>query len=374
MNKLFVIHYYPIDYFPPAMNLVKTLQEKAATYVISTVKSNCLKEFVATSARIFRPIKENKKDSSMKVLLKYCYFSLFSLWQLILKKPDVILYYESISALPVYLYKRFIHKKVKVCIHYHEYMTPEEYNRPGMRLSKYNHKLEISYLYKSAYWISQTNQYRKDFFLKDYPLIPQTNCHVLPNYPPQQWHVKNKVITADGILKCVYIGSLSLRDTYIKEFCEWVAEQKGKITFDVYSFNFHDDVKIMMEKIDSPYISFHEKGIVYSEIPNVLAKYDVGLLLYKANTLNVQYCETNKFYEYVVSGLDVWYTKEMTLIAEMDKSKFASNIQSFDVKAKRFPSIDTSLRVIDNSHFDKYCETVYVDFSKAVGINYENYN
>ena len=165
MNKLFVVHYYPVDYFPPVMNLINTLQDKVKICVSSTRKSNALDEYKAAGAQIFKPTKENKADSSIMVLLKYLYFSLFTLLKLITNKPDVVLYYESVSAFPVFLYKRFFRRKVKVCIHYHEYMTPEEYCRPGMRLSKFNHKLEISYLYNAACWISQTNEYRKRFFL-----------------------------------------------------------------------------------------------------------------------------------------------------------------------------------------------------------------
>lgn len=366
MNKLFVVHYYPVDYFPPVMNLINTLQDKVKICVSSTRKSNALDEYKAAGAQIFKPTKENKADSSIMVLLKYLYFSLFTLLKLITNKPDVVLYYESVSAFPVFLYKRFFRRKVKVCIHYHEYMTPEEYCRPGMRLSKFNHKLEISYLYNAACWISQTNEYRKRFFLNDYPFINHAKCHVMPNYPPRSWHVERKKYAADGIVKCVYVGSLSLHDTYVKEFCEWVAKQQGKVTFDIYSFNFYADVKAAIHEISSPYITFHEKGVAYHDIPAVLAKYDVGLLLYKAKTLNVRYCETNKFYEYLISGLNVWYTKEMTLIDNMDKHDFLSDIQSFEVMANKFPLVIATTHITDNCKYNLFCENAYNDFWCAI--------
>ena len=363
MNKLFVIHYYPLDYFPPVVNLIEALQDKAKLSVVSTRKSNLLTEYNSEKVRIYKPVKENKKDTSLKVLIKYGYFTIYTLWKLICEKPAVILYYESISALAPYLYKRFINRNAKLCIHYHEYMTREEYDRPGMRLSKFNHNLEISYLYKNAYWISQTNQYRKDFFLKDYPFIPQSIiCPILPNYPPKAWHVQKKKYAESRIIKCVYVGSLSLKDTFIKEFCEWVSKQQGRVIFDIYSFNFHVDVKVVIKELDSPYISFHEEGVTYSDLPKILCRYDVGLLLYRATTLNVKYCETNKFYEYLISGLDVWYPKEMTLLHEMDKSVFAPHIVEMDFQKNRFPEIDLFQRVIDNSNYDKFAETIYEEF------------
>lgn len=362
MNKLFVVHYYPVDYFPPVMNLINTLQDKAKICVVSTKKSNALDEYKATGVRIFKPIRENKADSSIMVLLKYLYFSLFTLLMLITNKPDTVLYYESVSAFPVFLYKRFFRCKAKVCIHYHEYMTLKEYCRPGMRLSKFNHQLEISHLYNVAFWISQTNECRKNFFLKDYPFINPSKCQVMPNYPPRAWHIKAKNYATDGIVRCVYVGSLSLHDTYVKEFCEWVTNQQGKVTFDIYSFNFYADVKSAIEEIGSPYITFHEGGIAYYDIPAVLAKYDVGLLLYKATTLNVKYCETNKFYEYLISGLDVWYTKEMTLLENMDKHAFSPDIQSFEIKANNYPKVDTNSRITDNCRYNLFCENVYDKF------------
>jgi hypothetical protein len=42
-------------------------------------------------------------------------------------------------------------------------------------------------------------------------------------------------------------------------------------------------------------------------LPQVLSQYDVGLILYRCRTLNFVYNATNKLFEYLVCGLDVWY-------------------------------------------------------------------
>ena len=367
MNKLFIVHYYPLDYFPPTMNLIESLEDKINVTVSTTRKSNLLPEFTGEKVRIYRNIKENKTDGSLRILAKYILFSILTLWQLIHKRPDVILYYESISAWPAYLYKLFFFRNVKVCIHYHEYMTPIEYGRPGMRLSKYNHRIETSCLYKKAVWISQTNEYRRDLFLKDYPDIPKNVCRILPNYPPKNWLRKQKEHKGD-IVKCVYVGSLSLKDTYVLEFCQWINMQKGKVTFDIYSFNFHEDTLEAVEKLHSPYIHFHKEGVNYSEIPNLLAHYDVGVLLYKAQALNFKYNETNKFYEYLICGLDVWYPKEMTLLHEMDKTAFAPEIVEMDITNGKFPELNMNRRIVDNSSYDKVCEDVYEQFLSELNL------
>lgn len=361
MNKLFVIHYYPIDYFPPVMNLIDSLGEKVEIRVSTLQKSNSLDAYGNKKAKIYRRFKENKKRSSLFVLVQYIFFSLFTLYQLIRQKPDAVLYYESISAFPAYLYKRFVSHKVKLCIHYHEYMTPAEYCRPGMRLSKLNHSLETSYLYHVATWVSQTNQYRREFFMNVEPQLSECVCHILPNYPPASWFRKRK-LHANEIVKCVYVGSLSLTDTYVLEFCQWIAKQHGKVLFDIYSFNFHKNTLDAIEKLQCPYIEFHKEGIKYSEIPDLFDRYDVGVLLYKAKTMNFKYNETNKFYEYLISGLDVWYPKEMTLLHEMDKSVFAPQIVEMDITQGLFPNVELSPREVDNSSYDRFSEGVYESF------------
>lgn len=65
MNKLFVIHYYPIDYFPPVMNLIDSLGEKVEIRVSTLQKSNSLDAYGNKKAKIYRRFKENKKRSSL---------------------------------------------------------------------------------------------------------------------------------------------------------------------------------------------------------------------------------------------------------------------------------------------------------------------
>lgn len=365
MDKLFVVHYLPIDYYPPVLNLINTLEDKIIIFVSTMRKSNVLSELKYKKAKIYHIIHENKSDSSLKILLKYFLFSLFSLIYLIQKKPDVVLYYESVSAFPVYLYKRFFNKSVKLCIHYHEYMTPAEYNLPGRRLAKFNHRLETSYLFRVACWISHTNEYRRKFFMRDYSNVSKTVCNLLPNYPPQKWLCKYKKHIGD-VIRCVYVGSLSLESTYVLEFCQWVVDQKGKVSFDIYSFNFHADTLLAIENLKCPYIRFHNKGIKYSDIPSVFEHFDVGVLLYKAYTLNFKYNETNKLYEYLICGLDVWYPKEMILLHEMDKSVYVPQIIEMDITHGLFPLVTITPETIDNSSYDKFCEGVYESFMQSI--------
>ena len=194
-------------------------------------------------------------------------------------------------------------------------------------------------------------------------MIDRSKAHVFPNYPPKSWWRKDKVHSGD-IVKCVYVGSLSLKDTFVKEFCEWIQRQNGKVTFDIYCFNFHQEVKDYLSQLHCQWIRFSEEGVAYNDIPQVLNNYDVGLLLYRAYSLNVRWCETNKFYEYLICGLDVWYPKEMLLLHEMDKSQFAPQIKEMDFS--NMDTFDESVKtgIVDNSTYHWFAEDVYEFFLK----------
>lgn len=364
MNKITIIHDYPISYFPPTMNMVNVLEDRMDVEVITTAPDKGILYYSPRKARMHIPVHNKKTDSTIMRLLKSVWFYLSCFWRLCITKPDAILYYESISALPVYYYKRYINRKVKVMIHYHEYMTPKEYDRPGMRLHKFCLGKEVGYLFDHAEWISQTNYKRVELFRQDYPNIRESFCHILPNYPPKSWWRKEKTHSG-GATKCVYIGSLSSSTTYVREFCEWVKNQNGKVTFDIYCFNFHQEIKDYLLQLDCKWIQFYEEGVAYDNIPNVLDKYDVGLLLYKANSLNFQWNETNKFYEYLICGLDVWYPKEMLLLHAMNKRKFAPKIIEVDFKDINIEIENTSRRIDNTSNFC-FADEVYNDFYKYI--------
>lgn len=364
MSKFFIVHYLPIEHFPPAFNMLQSLSRVCKVRCVSSeVNGNNLSEL---RSFVSYPIKHtNKKVSSVVRLIQYLWFTICTLFQLIAFRPNRIIYYESISALPVYLYKRFLNRKVEIFIHYHEYMTPKEYAQVGMRLASFNNRLEVNYLYKNATWMSHTNQYRLDFFQNDFSNIDKTRCNILPNYPPKSWFVQEKSHNND-CYRLVYIGSLSNKTMYLEELCQWIVKQGGTTTIDFYSFNFHSDVISLIESFKSPYITLHPQGIEYNKIPTLLSKYDVGIIFYKALNINTVFCETNKFYEYLICGLDVWFSSNMTMLDLLDKSKFASNI----VKVN-YENMDTFIppilsSVVDNRSYDLFADNEYTNFYNSI--------
>lgn len=359
-------------YYPPAFNLMRVATENDIGVTVVTTRAQIGHELERNrKAKIFYPIKEKRGGNPILNLFRQVYFVLYALLKLLQLRPDVVLYYESSSAFAPYLYRKLIGQRAVICAHYHEYVEINEYERIGMRLSKIARRWEERYLLKNCRWVSQTNSYRLNFFRQDCPFLTDGQCHVLPNYPPQSWKVNTKRHRGD-VVKCVLIGSLSLKDTFLEDFCKWVMLQKGKVTVDFYSFNFHSEIIGYFDTLACPLFTLHKSGIPYHAIPSVLAGYDVGLLLYRAENSNYRYNETNKLYEYLSCGLDVWYPTTMKLIHDMDKSQFASRIESFNIGAQIFPQPDTAPRTVDNCGFNKFCEPEYLNFLSTLGlINYQ---
>lgn len=361
MRTITIIHYLPISYYPPAMNLVDIIENAAEVEVVSTKPNNGMLRYMPNKAKLFTPIMCKGKGPSILRLFKYIWFSFFCIIKLIQVRPKTVMYYESVSAFPVFIYKRFVNKKADIYVHYHEYSSEDEYNLPGRRLFAMNHWIERRWLYHHCERISQTNKKRLEMFLRDNFMIDKSKACVFPNYPPKSWWCKNKKHNGD-VCKCVYVGSLSLQDTFVRQFCEWVSRQNGRVTFDIYCFNFPKDTLDSVTAMDCPNITFHKEGVSYLDIPLLFDRFDVGLILYKANTINFQWNETNKFYEYLICGLDIWYPKEMLLLHNMDKSQFAPNVKELDFDSIDSFIYDNTPRIVDNHKYNFFAENIYKSY------------
>lgn len=337
MKRIAVVHYMPLEFYPPVTNFLNSAGSNSNLEIkVWTTHNNKNRELYTNDLinSISRAQFPDLKDNKITRLFKYGLFNLKCILGLLFYNPDKILYYESYSVWPVYWYLKIFNKQTEVFIHYHEYSSPDWYKK-GMRLVYQYHNLEKKLLYKKACWISQTNEDRINLFLKDNSSIGRAKMKVLPNYPPMAWsEFFNADKSTNQPLKTVYIGSLSLESTYIKEYCEWIISQKGKVLFDIYAFNLHEDTVMYLSHLNSQYIRFYQKGIEYDAIPQLLGHYDIGLILYKALTDNYKFNAPNKLFEYLVCGLQVWYSDKMLGIKPYESSQVIAvdfeNINAFD--------------------------------------------
>jgi len=372
MKQIALIHFLPLEYYPPVTNMINYLSEELnserSLSVFSTHNTKNRTVYDNKSVKIYRTASSENTDYKFVRLWKYFVFQISVFFKLIIIRPEKILYYESLSSFSVFLYKRFINHSVKIYIHYHEYVSPDEYANKSMATERFFHKPEQKYLYKNAVWISHTNKDRLKMFFYDYPNIDKNILKEMPNYPPESWKnfISKKTVISKSQLKCIYIGSLSLKNTYLKEFVTWVITQKGKVSFDIYTYNLHLDTLKFLQNLNSPYINFISNGIEYTNIPSVLKKYDVGIIFYKPYSYNVVNCVSNKFFEYYACNLNIWFSDIMK-----------STVQYTSLENKPLV-IPVNFKELNNFNWEKYtynkptdktktayfCDDVYISVKK----------
>ncbi|MFD2244907.1 hypothetical protein [Pontibacter ruber] len=316
MKKIAIIHFQPLEYYPPIINTINFLDKKNDDKLRITVYSSLnvkgRRKFISENISIKRTSFPKESDSSFLSFIKQLWFNFYTISCLLFSRPDTILYYESYSAFPAFIYLKYINPQAKLIIHFHEYFTKDWYIH-GMKLVKFYHKLEVKYLFKKSNVISHTNEDRVLLFLHDYPFIEKNKMKILPNYPPSEWSRpvdlnKGRIIKP---VRVVYIGSLSLATTYIKEFCNWVLAHKGELTFDIYCYNLDKETEGYLTSCQNEIIRFYPNGVDYKEIPSLLRGYDAGVILYKGLSYNFIYNAPNKLFEYLACGLDVWFSDKM---------------------------------------------------------------
>ncbi len=364
-NKILVIiHFNPIELYPPVINLLNYFGQNVPEINVFVFTNS-------TSANI-SPYSGNKKnivierygavDLNFSPVKRYSnYFSFYYKTYNKLKKihPHWLWYFESASALPASWYmKQKKNRDTILIIHYHEYMSLHEYES-GPLLVKWAHRSEKK-LYNVVSYLSHTNEKRMELFLKDNNILLKNRTFIFPNYPPQNWIGKESNHEINFPIKIVYVGVIGFESLFIKEFCKWVSYQKGDVVFDIYSSQNLNELENFLAENALKNISI--KGYVkYDELPVVLRKYDIGVVLYNGHIQNYVYNAPNKLFEYLACGLDVWFPENMEgslpFITEKEYPKVIcldfKNLDKIDLKS-----------LVDRSGFSYkpspfYCEKIF---------------
>jgi len=310
-----VVHWLPLEQFPPAKNLLDLFGTNAAFLVTacSSVRAGEPQPWASGSVRLYRSAFPGAGRSRLIRLLSLAKLFLTVLFGLLRSRADVVLYFEPHSAPAVFLYLLW-NRSARLFIHYHEYRELSHYRDRGNAIARLGHWLETRWLFRRCEWISHTNAERVRMFLEDHPEIPANLMQVLPNYPPVDWVSRRSAqsCSTTDVLRFVYVGAVSLHDTFIQEVADWVANHgEQRVRLDIYAGNTSSSAREYLLNLQSPAVEFFPSGVPYQNLPEILANYDVGLVLYRGTTRNYIYNAPNKLFEYLVCGLDVWYPKQM---------------------------------------------------------------
>jgi hypothetical protein len=362
--KLALVHYLSIEYYPPVTNFLNFIAKKKIQCTVYTTHNTRKRvPYSGDSLNIKRFVPAENVQSRALRFLRYYLFNLKTFLWLCRQNPDIVLYYDSFSAMPVYWYLKVCGRDKRLWIHSHEYYSKESYSKSSILVRRY-HRKEIAFLYDRAMGISQTNPDRVNLFLADHPKLDKYKIHFFPNYPPGEWYESSHKPLISVPVKFVYIGSLSLRNTYIKEFCNWILSQAGKARLSIYSYFIDPETSDFLKSLNTELIDFHMEGVEYYKLPGLLKNYDVGLIPFKDFDLNYRFNETNKFFEYLSANLDVWFSKDLKGLAPYCISSAYPRVSALDFQNPE--EIDLA-SLTDHSGLPcqntiRSCDAVFEDF------------
>lgn len=371
MKKILIVHYGPIDKYPPTFNFVRyfhsVIPENVNIAVLSSKRKYTLK---IDGLLNVKNLSINDKSYSSSLIINIL-FNLRLLWLTLFKGYTTILYYETFSSLvPSILNISPLRSVYKIAAHFHEYVSNSEIANASSAYKVVN-SLERRAL-KHCSWISHTNEDRLNLFFKDNPEIDFKSTHLLPNYPPRVWKkVRKRKIGKDysDKIRLVYVGALNDETMFVSELVSIINNVSNKLELTLYSDNFSEHTKSVFDTICSESVIF--KGPVnYDQLPEILPQFDVGLVLYRGHIPNYIYNVPNKVFEYLACGLPVLFPKKMQSVYSYTEYISNKYIYPVDFNTLTFEEI---LKWVSNVNtvslwedYNLYCDDVYEVLSKEL--------
>jgi hypothetical protein len=178
-------------------------------------------------------------------------------------------------------------------------------------------------------------------FQKEHPELKAGQLRILPNYPPGAWYECKAPPNNNEVKKMVYAGALSLDTMHTENLCNWILSKGGQYTLDIYSDNYTTEAVAYLTRLNCPFIRLHN-AVSYYALPEVLCRYDIGLVIYNGHIPNYVYNVPNKVYEYYACGLEIWCSKDLLSVIGFRRQEQISSIRIID-----FDDIDRSLEQQD---------------------------
>ena len=299
-----ILHFNILEKYPPALNLIKDVLIQKPEYkisVITSINSSSYKDEKYIGVKILRL--GSVSENSIIRYSSYLIYNILGAIFLLLIRPEKVLVFETLSIFPAYIYSIIFPQKT-IHIHYHEYISNPE-KEASSSYMKFLFKCEDKLLNK--YTCSQTNEDRKELFLKNHTYLKSENVAVYPNTPPRNWWSdwgQHKDPWKGGKIKLVYVGVLDLETMFLKETLSWVKENPNDLELTFFSQQYSIKTMELINSYSAKNI-FLKRPKYYYELPQELSKYDIGLVLYNGHIPNYVYNVPNKVFEYLYSGIKV---------------------------------------------------------------------
>ncbi len=360
-KELSIVHFAPIEKYPPVLNMIGFLKSQGFVLFIHTQAPPSNKKTFSSedSDKIYRLGHVQTRGKIFRIF-SYISFTFNTFFRLLRTRPESILYYESLSAMPVILYAK-MRPNTKILVHYHEYTSPSDYSK-GMIFNRISFFFERRN-YDRFKWISHTNAQRIQLFKENFQIPESIIIHELPNYPPSSWKLEHSDSQNESsIIKLVYLGSVGFDTMYTQEICSWVKSRINQVELHFYSDQMDKKSKEFISELNAPNIFFHG-AVEYNEVPEILREYKVGLILYKGTIDNYKYVVPNKYFEYLCCGLDVWYPDKIKSMEGFESVDYIPKVLSLDfekLETYNLPEL-LSKKGLPQRNIEFFAESVYKD-------------
>lgn len=362
-KKIAIIHFSPIEKYPPVLNDINTIDKLNPNYFCKVFTSYTKNKWFQTKkVKLIRIGFDVSENNDLIRYLQYFWFNIYAFYQLVLFKPDKIIGYETLSVQPIFLYS-LINRNFSKHLHYHEYISKPEILKAS-KYFKFLHSLESKLWKDPSVKISHTNEDRRSLYLNDFPFVKFNQVEVYPNFPPENWYSNSKQSkNSQGIdkhpIRFIHVGALGIDSMYVLEIVNWIISHKGKFELDFYITNTTSETKTYLDYITKIHKFIRVKNpIQYYDLPKILINYDVGLVLYKGNIPNHTFSVPNKVFEYLACGLEVWYSNKLISTSKfVEKEKiqrcFQTNFEELDNLQRKHISLFNDNIFFERLHYEQ---------------------
>ncbi|TXB63706.1 glycosyltransferase family 4 protein [Vicingus serpentipes] len=319
---------YIVHHFIDKMNADVTLTE---THVKSfNSYYNKIAHFKFDNIAEYETYQEFRKQSAGFKLSKYL-FIVKKIWHILNSNEQQIIYTSDYQVLFFILKLQAFFKTKKQLIIYHQYELIEL-----TKLNKINHFLYTTVLKKAKeidlMVFSENN--RLNYFLKNSSLKKE-NAFVLPNscesISSNEKHIKHPLFNQfpSNSFIVTHLGNVGGEQHYFSNFINAVEKlQENKEIVFLFIGRKNELIKKIEKEKQFANLYFVD-AVPHEELNQIYPFINLGVILYKGNGLNYEFCAPNKLYELWANGVPV-IAHQLKGLIPLFKSKNRGVLSNFN--------------------------------------------
>lgn len=340
LRKLIVVHYANVNLYPPLQNLLAALLENGGTEVELVTGYS----FKCSGVKVLSP--KGIWSHSRSKILHYAWWFTVLLAKGIFRQQEVkMLLYES-NAFPALVLPI---NRADLWLHFHEYRLPD---RMKLSFFEWCSEMMIRKLIHKPEYVSLVTEARRHLLIKE-GVHTRNEIRVMWNCPRQEWAKKLDVVEKHSNA-VVMVGAVG-KNTWSVEVMQAFESQ------DIYELHVYGK-----DEFDSTHRVKYCGWVNYDVLPEVLSKYQVGLVWYNEQSLNFTSGISNKIFEYLHCGLKVIASRDLVEASQQLADRYPASLWFVDFKTDAWmETLEDGFRanqMIKKEHHFKLCSGALLEW------------